>query len=193
MENILEYAITLAAIASSSIGAISIMRKDWKRYGLLFLISGLLGNLICILFISLNFYEFPITPFSFGLPFPLTAVLTAFPFYVLLGVNFSPRRWVWKFPFYWALVNLGVFIEALIVENTKILKYNPPWDLWDSYSTWWLFFLGMEYIGGMIIPQEKRRPISIKSLRYGRWAWIVTHIIFTLTVFLAGVYLGRKF
>lgn len=192
LEYLIEYVITVFVILGSFIGSIFIIRKDWKNYGLLYLISGILGGLICTLFLVLGFYYFPITPFSFGLPIPLVALFTVFPFYVLLGVYFSPKRWVWKLPFYMAMINLAVYTELLLVQYTKILKYKPPWDTWDSYSTWWLFFLGMEYIGGRMIPASKRWPIAIKSFRYGRWAWIVTHIIFMLTVFLMGVYLGKQ-
>jgi hypothetical protein len=35
-----------------------------------------------------------------------------------------------------------------------------------------------------------RRPISAESFRYGKWAWIVLHIIVIATIFLAGVYVG---
>jgi len=187
-----EYFFTLTVIIGSYAGSIFILKKDWKRYGLLYLISAAAGILACVAFMLFDFYYYPVTPYSLGLPFPFTAIVAAFPFYVLVGVNFSPRRWVWKLPFYMAMINLGVFGEILLEEYTEIIEYIPPWDTWDSYSAWWLYFLGMEYIGGMVVPESKRNPLQIKSLRYGRWGWIVTHIIFILTIFFTGVYFGMK-
>jgi hypothetical protein len=74
--------------------------------------------------------------------------------------------------------------------NTAIFRFEPEWDLWDSYSLRWLFYLLFEILGSKIIPPHLRRPISSESFRYGRWAWIIFHVVVIATIFLAGVYVG---
>ncbi|RLQ01272.1 hypothetical protein D9545_05585 [Geobacillus stearothermophilus] len=39
-------------------------------------------------------------------------------------------------------------------------------------------------------PQNARSPLAASSFRYGRWGWIVVHLMAMTTVFLAGVYAG---
>ncbi|MNW20794.1 hypothetical protein D3C71_2213570 [compost metagenome] len=48
-----------------------------------------------------------------------------------------------------------------------------------------------EYIGGLIVPDDKRRPIHTAHLNYGRLGWFLLHFVLIGTVFLAGFYLGR--
>jgi len=84
---------------------------------------------------------------------------------------------------------LGVLGEV-ILKGTSIFRFEPEWDLWDSYTLWWIYYLLFELIGGKVIPSHLRKPILSESFRYGRWAWIVFHIIVIITIFLAGVYVG---
>lgn len=74
--------------------------------------------------------------------------------------------------------------------TTPIFKFKQEWDLWDSYTLWWIYYLLFEILGGKIIPPNILIPISYESFKYGRWAWIVFHIIVITTIFLAGVYAG---
>lgn len=190
MEYPLEYFIMLLVIVGSSVGAIFILKIDWRGYGLLFILSGIIGNIICILFVVLNFYSFPVVPFHFGIHMPYTAILIAFPYYVLLGVRFSPRHWYLKIPFYWAFVHIGVLAEKLMEEYTSIIEYGFYWDTFDSYATWWVYLLVFEFIGGKLVSDDKRRPIQTRAFWYGRWAWFSVHFILIITIFLAGVYVG---
>lgn len=185
-----EYVFTAAAIFGSLVGTYFIVKLDWRKYGLLYLLSGISANIVCILFLSLDFYEFPITPFNGALTLPFTALLTTFPYYVLLGVRYSPRRWGWKIPFYWGMVHLGVAAEKLLEEYTNIIQYGKYWDTFDSYATWWIYLLIFEYIGGRIVPAHLRKPLPIEAFRFGNGAWFVLHFILILTIFLAGVYVG---
>ncbi len=73
---------------------------------------------------------------------------------------------------------------------TSIFKFESEWDLWDSYSLRWVYYLLFEILGGKIIPSDLRNPISHESFRYGRWAWILFHVVVITTIFLAGVYVG---
>ena len=171
------------------LGSLFIMRFDFKRYGLLFVISLLTANLFCYLFTLSGFYSFPDELFNNDVLIPVTLVSTVFPFLVLVGVRYSPEKWVYKIPFYWGIVNLGVLGEVLF-KSTSYFKFENYWDLWDSYTLWWIFLLLFEILGGKIIPVHLRKPIFSRSFRYGRWAWIVLHVIFILTIFLAGVYVG---
>jgi hypothetical protein len=85
---------------------------------------------------------------------------------------------------------LGVLGEV-ILKHTSIFRFEPEWwDLWDSYTLWWLYFLLFELLGGKVIPDHLRNPVTVNSFRYGNWAWIVLHIIVITTIFLAGVYVG---
>lgn len=184
-----EILISLFFIVGSLIGSYFILKINWKRYGLLYLISGAVGNTLCIVFIGLGFYTFPVTVIP-NSPAPVIAVMTIFPYYVLLGVRYSPSHWAWKIPFYWVLVHIGVTLEAIAERKTDLIRYLD-WDLWDTYTWWWIYFLLLEWVGGLIIPRDLRKPIDPSILRFGRWGWGIVHFILILTVFLGGVYVGR--
>ncbi len=187
----IELLILIAAITISIIGSILIIRINWKKYGLLYILSAVTGNLLCYIFIKFGFYSFPIRLFPTVFSMPFEAILTAFPFLVILSVRFSPKEWSYKIPFYWVIVHLGMLGETLILLKTGLITYNFKWDFWDSYTWWWIYFLLFEWIGGLIIPQNSRNPISSESFRYGKWAWILLHFILIITIFLGGIYLGK--
>lgn len=186
-----EFYIYITALLISLIGSYFIIRINWKRYGLLFLLSGLAGNIICYIFVKAGFYSFPYRLFDGISVMPFDALLIVFPFLVLLGVCYSPKKWAYKIPFYWVIVHLGMLSETLMKINTKLIEYDFEWDFWDSYTWWWIFFLGFEWIGGLIVPEKFRNPIDSEAFRYGKWAWVVLHFILILTIFLGGYYLGR--
>ncbi|MBM7865282.1 hypothetical protein GTO89_00680 [Heliobacterium gestii] len=186
----IETVIFLVAFAIDLVGAVYIARINWKRYGLLFFLSALIGSLLCYLFLVLGYYEFSYLLFPGFLPFPFESILTAFSFYVLLGVCYSPKQWAYKIPFYWTVINLGVFAESLMEAKTEIIKYQWAWDFWDSYSAWWIYLLLFEWLGGKIIPPESRRPIPEEAFRFGRWAWFVFHGVMLPAAIGIGIYLG---
>jgi len=179
----------LVTIISMGLGCLYFIRLDWKKYGLLYIISAFSANILCYLFTLVGFYSFPNNVLHGNLLMPYGLVSTAFPFTVLFGVRFSPEKWVWKIPFYWGTIHLGILAEVLLMA-TPIFKFQPEWDLWDSYSLRWVYYLLFEILGGKIISSELRKPISHESFLYGRWAWIVFHIVVITTIFLAGVYVG---
>lgn len=181
--------IMLSIIVFAGIGCLHFIRLDWKRYGFLFILSLLSANMVCYILTFVGFYTFPKNVLHGELLVPYGLVSTIFPFIVLFGVRYSPEKWVWKIPFYWAIVHLGVLGEV-ILKNTTIFKFEPEWDLWDSYTLWWIYYLLFELLGKKIIPNQLRKPIHSGFFRYGRWAWIVFHIIVITTIFLAGVYVG---
>ena len=83
LDHTIETFILLGALIINIAGIIWIARHNWKRYGLLLLASGLLGSLICYIFILIKYYTFPqqlIEPF---LPFPFESILTAISIYEL--------------------------------------------------------------------------------------------------------------
>lgn len=180
-----EYIIFTFFLFATTLGSYFILRINWKKYGLLFFLSGIIGNILCLIFINLKFYTFGVSLFAV-----VTLVLTIFPFYVVLGVHYSPKSWAWKIPFYWGLVHIGVFIEAILQRYTEFITYNFQWDLWDSYTWWWLYLLVFEWVGGLIIPTHIRKPLSINNLKYGKLFWGILHFILITTIFLGGVYLG---
>lgn len=186
-----EFYIYITALLISLIGSILIIRFNWKRYGLLFLLSGLVGNILCYIFVKAGFYSFPYRLFNGISVMPFDAILIVFPFLVLLGVRYSPKLWAYKIAFYWVIIHLGMLAETLILINTKLMVYDYEWDFWDSYTWWWIFFLFFEWIGGLVVTEHFRRPISTEAFRYGKWAWIVLHFILILTIFLGGYYLGK--
>lgn len=186
----IETIITISAITLSFIGSLLIMRFNWKRYGLLFVLSGVTGNILCYIFIKIGFYSFPYRLFPHISLMPFEAILTVFPFFVLLGVRYSPRSWALKIPFYWVLVHVGMLAETLARLYTKIIEYNFEWDFLDSYTWWWVFLLLFEYTGGLIVPENDRKPINPETLRYGKAGFLVIHFILIVTIFLGGVYVG---
>jgi hypothetical protein len=186
-----EHIILLLAIGISTIGTIWILAKDWKRYGLLYLISSAFGEALCYLFVKFGFYSFPYRLLPQLSPMPFFALLTVFPFYVLLGVRYSPVKWAWKIPYYWVFVHLGMTAEVLALKFTDIIRYERFWDVWDSYTWWWIYLLLFEYVGGLIVAEDKRKPLDPAHLRFGRLGWVLLHIALIGTVFLAGFYVGR--
>ena len=92
----IETYILIIALIINVIGIVWVARHNWKRYGLLTLASGLLGSIICYIFILLKYYEFPNLLIEGFLPFPFESIVTAFSFYVLLGVRYSPKKWIYK-------------------------------------------------------------------------------------------------
>ncbi|MBO8170800.1 MAG: hypothetical protein H0Z33_02795 [Bacillaceae bacterium] len=190
MDWTLERSITITAVAASLVGSYFILRLDWKRYGLLFVLSGIVGNILCYLFVIFGFYSYPYRMFPQFVNMPIMAVLTVFPFYVLLGVRYSPREWAWKIPFYWVFVHVGMLLETIAQHFTGLIRYEFAWDVWDSYTWWWIYLLAFEWIGGLIIPDRVRKPLKVESFRYGRGLWATLHFILIITIFLAGFYLG---
>lgn len=184
---------TFAALSltiSSLIGSLLIMRFNWSRYGLLYIISGLAGSILCYIFIKLGFYSFPYRLFPGISSMPSIEVLAVIPFYVLLGVRYSPGSWGWKIPFYWVLVHIGLLFETLAKLYTDIIRYDFEWDFWDSYTWWWIYLLLFEYAGGLIVPEKDRRPVNTEILKYGKAGWFIIHFILITTIFLGGVYAG---
>jgi hypothetical protein len=182
--------ILLGTIIFGLIGLTFFLKLDWKRYGLLFLISAIVGNVLCYMFVKLGFYSYPYRLFPKLVVMPITAVTFSFPILVLLGVRYSPKLWAWKIPFYWAIIHVGMFFETLILTETLLIEYNFRWDFWDSYTWWWIYLLLFEWIGGIIIPEHLRKPLGIHHLRFGKLGWAIVHFILILTIFLGGYYLG---
>lgn len=187
----IETYLSLSAIAASAVVLFLIIRTDWKRYGALFLLSGIIGNLLCFLFVKLGLYEFPYRLFPALFTMPVVVVFTTFPAVVLFGVRYSPKAWPHKIPFYMVLVHLGVIFEGWSEVQTQLIQYNSSWQLWTSYNWWWIFFLGFEWVGGMIVPPESRRPIDQELFRYGKIWWFIQHFIFVGTIFIGGLYAGK--
>lgn len=186
----IETYLTLSAIAFSTVVSLLIMRKNWKKYGLLFLISAVIGNVLCYLFVKLGLYYYPYRLFPKISIMPVTLILTMFPACIMFGVRYSPKSWVYKIPFYWVIVHLGVLIEGWAENQTQLIKYNATWDLWASYTWWWIFLLVFEWVGGMIVPAESRKPIDQELLKYGKIGWFILHFILITTIFIAGVNTG---
>jgi len=186
----IETYISVISFILTTIATFLILKTDWKKYGLLFIISAATGVILCYIFIGLGLYTFPYRLFPYVSKIPFTAILTIFPFYVLLGVRYSPKPWPWKIPFYWAMVHIGMFAEVWAESRTQLVKYHPVWDVWDSYTWWWIYLLVFEWIGGLIVTQDIRKPIDQEILRYGKIGWFILHFILISTIFLAGVYMG---
>jgi hypothetical protein len=188
----IETYITISSIIVSLIGVLWIARHHWKAYGLLFLLSAFVGNLLCYLFVKTGLYSYPynITPWLSVMPVFL--ILTMFPFLVLLGVRYSPKPWIWKIPFYWLIVHIGMMFETWAQNETQIIRYDQHWDFWDSYTWWWIFFLVFEWLGGIIVPAEARKPIEAQVLRYPSLGWFLFHLVFIGTVFVGGLYMCGK-
>lgn len=185
----IETYVSIVTLVLSVICSIVIIKIDWKKYGFLYLLSAIVGVILCYIFIYLGLYTFPYRLFPSISKIPFTAILTIFPLCVLLGVRYSPKSWSWKIPFYWTMVHIGMFSEAWAEHSTQLIKYNSPWDTWDSYTWWWIYLLVFEWVGGLIVSQESRKPIDQELLRYGKLGWFIVHFILICTIFLAGVYM----
>lgn len=179
----------LFIIVLGSLGCLFFIRMNWKRYGFLFLFSVIVSNLICYILTYIGFYSFPDNVLHGHLLIPYGLVSSVFPFMALAGIRYSPEKWGWKIPYYWVFVHLGVLGEV-ILKNSTIFKFEQEWDLWDSYTLWWIYFLLFELLGGKVLPKSSRKPIHHELFRYGNWGWIISHIILITTIFLAGVYVG---
>jgi len=187
----IETYLSLSSVAVSSVISLLIMRKNWRRYGALFVLTAIVGNILCYIFVKLNFYSFPYRLFPDVFIMPFTLILTMFPALVLFGVRYSPKSWLFKIPFYWFFVHLGVLIEVWAENQTQLIKYNPSWNAWTTYTWWWIFVLVFEWVGGIIVPAESRKPLDQEVLRYGKIGWFILHFVLISTIFIAGVYAGR--
>ncbi|GAB6158255.1 hypothetical protein JCM39194_14550 [Desulfotomaculum varum] len=188
----IETFITITSLVLVSVGSYLILRINWKRYGLLYLLSGIVGNILCYIFIKLGFYSFPYRLFPKISIMPFETILTIFPLFVILGVCFSPLSWPYKIPFYMTIVNLGMLSETLVHNLTDLIRYDYEWDFWDSYTWWWLFLLIFDYVGGLIVPVHFRKPLSPDAFKYGNWAWLISHFVLITTIFIGGYYAGFK-
>jgi hypothetical protein len=188
----IETYVTIISFILTVIGTILIVKIDWKKYGLLLVLSAIIGVSLCYIFIGLGLYVFPYRLFPQISKIPFTAILTIFPFYVLLCVRYSPKSWPWKIPFYWAMVHIGMTAEAWAEQKTLLIKYNPLWDVWDSYTWWWIYLLVFEWVGGLIVPKESRKPIDVELLKFGKLGWFILHFILISTIFLAGFFMGSQ-
>ncbi len=187
--NIETYALA-AGVILSTIGSVFILKNNWKQYGILFVVTGVVGNILCYIFIKLGLYEFPYRLFPFLSPMPIYAIATVFPLYVLFGVRYSPNTWKYKIPFYWVIIHIGMLGEVLAQNYTQTIKYRNFWDTWDSYTWWWIFLLVFEYFGGLIVSKEFRKPINEELFKYGKTGWFLVHFILITTIFLAGFYMS---
>lgn len=187
----LEFFILIFVVTVGGIGNLLIMRRNWKRYFILFFSSAIVGLILCYLFIFFGFYVYPYRLFPEISTMPLLSIGIGVPFAVLIAVFFSPQKWVWKIPFYWAIIHAIMLFETVLLIRTDIIEYVFKWDFWDSYTWWWIYLLVFEYIGGLIIPEKDRRPIDDINLRYGKVGWFIIHFILIVTIFLGGFYLGR--
>lgn len=188
----IETLMILGGSIASGIGTIYILRFNWKQYGLLFLLSCVIGNILCLLFVVTHLYSYPYNIFPGLLPMPFTLLVTMFPFYVLFGVRYSPSAWKYKIPFYWVLVHIGVLGEVLAENFTKVIKYDGYWDTWDSYTWWWLFLLAFEAIGNAIVSPQYKKPFPDNVFQHGKPGWYILHFILILSVFLGGIYFAIR-
>lgn len=186
----IETYITLTAVILSILGSYLIIRLDWKRYGLVFILAGIVGNILCYIFVKLGFYSFPYRLFPHISVMPFETILTIFPLIVLIGIRYSPRSWLYKIPFYWVIVHLGMLGETLAQNFTRLISYDFHWDFWDSYTWWWFFLLAFDYIGGLIVPEHLRKPLNFEHLRYPKLGCLFIHFVLIVTIFLGGYYLG---
>jgi len=184
-----EMYISIVSIAVAISGSYFLLRIDWRRYGLLYLIATITGNTLCYVFVKVGFYSFPYI-FLPIVKIPIVSITTAFSFYVLVAVHYSPIRWPYKIAFYGVIVNIGVLLETIFKNTTDLIRYDYEWDFWDSYTSWWAFFILMEWIGGKIISTNLRKPLKEEAFRFGNWFFFIIHFVGTFTVFLAGLYLG---
>jgi hypothetical protein len=185
---IIDFLLSAAPCAAGIAIMLFLLKINRKQYGLLMLLSTAAGISVCVLFVGLGLYSFPYRLFPSAFRFPILTLLTIFPAYSAAAVRYSPRRWIWKIPFYMTLVHLVTLMEAIAEEYTDIIRYGPRWNLWESYALWWAFLLAFEWLGGFIVSQEYRRPVRPESLRSGRPGWYVVHIVFMATIYLAGIY-----
>ncbi|MCL6480047.1 MAG: hypothetical protein K6T65_16910 [Peptococcaceae bacterium] len=188
----IETYLTIASVSLALAASYFILRVDWKRFGLVFLLAGIVGNILCYIFVKLGLYSYPYRLFPKISIMPIETIFTVFPFLVIIGIRYSPKNWSYKIPFYWVIVHLGLLTETLAHNLTELIHYNFEWDFWDSYTWWWIFLLIFEYIGGLIVPDHLRKPIPPEAFRYGKWAWWILHLIVTITIFLGGYYLALK-
>ena len=118
-----EAVITIVVNGLGSIGVLFFFHIDWKKFGLLYLISGLGGLFLCTFFMLFKFYDFP-SHMRIGLSMPHFTLLIFFSLVAMLGVRYSPRRWSWKLPFYMTIVHLGMIAETWAQTSTQANSFQ---------------------------------------------------------------------
>ncbi|QOR68071.1 hypothetical protein IM538_08050 [Cytobacillus suaedae] len=169
-----------------------IIRLNWKRYGLLFLLSSFTGYFICYVFVKLEYYHYPYTLLPNYSLMPITAITTVFPFIVITAVCFSPKEWKWKIPFYWTIVHAGMSFEIWAIRNTTIIEFLNKWDAGNSYASWWIYLLIFQVIGERIIPEKDTYPINSEKFRFTNIFWIISHVILIGSFYYFGYHTGAK-
>jgi hypothetical protein len=155
----IEIFISLGGSILSFIASILIAKANWKQYMKLYIATAVIGEIVDVVFVKLKFYHYPYKLFHHMSVSPYTLIMTIFPFYILFGVKYSPTSWKYKFAFYMTLIHLGMVGEILAQNFTKVIEYGRHWNTWDSYIWWWIFILGFELVGGLIVSREYRTPI----------------------------------
>jgi hypothetical protein len=80
-----DYTIMILPIVIGLVGGYLLIKKDWKRYGLVYLLNGMAGNVLCYTFVFAGFYSFPKFTLNGYSVAPYLIMLTFIPFTSLLG------------------------------------------------------------------------------------------------------------
>jgi len=84
--------------------------------------------------------------------------------------------WVWR-------------VKPWLNQYINAIHYEWAWDFWDSYTWWWIYLIFFEFVGGLIIPDNKRKPIAAADFRIGGWAFYILHLVLITTTFAGGFYM----
>lgn len=178
---IIYWIILFIVILGGLIGCFFIVKKEPLRYGIIFILSGLISTSLCLFFYSNGFYRF-VLPIYFIIP----AVILSFSFLVLFTIRYRPTKRT--FPFYFITITLVFSIEIFLRDVFHYIEFRGEWDAWDSYSLYWVYLRFFNYIGDQIVADKYRNSISSSTKKY----WIVFGIIVLYSI-AGGAYLLLRY
>ncbi|SES64492.1 hypothetical protein SAMN05216389_101225 [Oceanobacillus limi] len=178
-QDIIHYIILFSAITINGMGCMYILRKNVKRYGMIFFLSILAAIILCLLFYWMGFYRY-VLPIQHVLP----AVAISFSFLVLLVIRYRPRNNT--FPFFFILTTSIFSIEVLLKDYVGFIHFRNGWDYWDSYSLYWVYARLFNHIGVYLVPFEFRNPVDHNKKMY----WWLFYLL--IVYFCVGVYVLHK-
>ncbi|WP_078544979.1 hypothetical protein [Litchfieldia alkalitelluris] len=156
-------------------GCFFIIKTNVLRYGIIFLISILLSVSFCIFFYFNGFYRFVLPIYLILLP-----VICSFGFLILFLIKYRPTKYT--FPFYFSVLTFILGCEIFLKDVVGFIVFRNGWDLWDSYSFYWVYVRIFDFIGERVISEKWRKPVPYDKRMY----WIIFLVMIVISFVILG-------
>ncbi|MDL4840437.1 hypothetical protein [Aquibacillus rhizosphaerae] len=172
-QNQLFYLIVMGVTLLGAVGNLLIINKSPLKYGRIFITNIVIAVSLCSFFVMTGFYRFVLP-----LPHILPAVVCSFGFLVLFLIYFKPTKHT--FPYFFMIINI-TFVFEILLKHIGFITYKNGWDLWDSYTLYWIYVRIFVFLGEKMVADENRQPLNTVN----KWYWPSFFVIIFLTVLVA--------